>query len=165
MNDKRCGHCGQIKSSGEFYRSPSTRDGLMATCSACNRERANAYHTANREEINARQRLVASGNRGKERAKNRTWAANIKMQALNAYGGPHCACCGETLIEGLSLDHIAGDGAQVRKQNRDLYGKVLYRTLKKLGYPPGYQVLCFTCNFAKSTNSYCPHEDLAIAWG
>lgn len=82
-------------------------------------------------------------------------SAALKLAALNAYGGPVCACCGETLIQGLSIDHIAGDGA---KHRREMSSKMLYGWLKANGYPPGYQVLCMTCNFAKGDGPICPHQ-------
>jgi len=34
----------------------------------------------------------------------------------------------------------------------------MYRWLKKQGYPKGYQVLCFNCNFA-SAWGVCPHQE------
>jgi len=30
--------------------------------------------------------------------------------------------------------------------------------LKKNNFPPGFQVLCANCNFAKRNSRYCPHE-------
>ena len=38
----------------------------------------------------------------------------LRLEALNAYGGPVCARCGST--ERLQLDHVNGDGAQHRLQ-------------------------------------------------
>jgi hypothetical protein len=34
----------------------------------------------------------------------------------------------------------------------------LHRWLKNSGYPPGFQVLCFNCNFAKHRKGQCPHH-------
>lgn len=85
--------------------------------------------------------------------------AALKAEALNAYGGPKCSCCGETLIEALTIDHINGDGAKSRQRAGDK-GAGLYRWLKNNKYPSGYQVLCMTCNFAKGTKDHCPHQDL-----
>lgn len=80
----------------------------------------------------------------------------LKMDAFNAYGGPVCACCGETIPEFLQLDHIENNGAEHRK--RGLMGTALYQLLKAQGYPPGYQVLCANCNFAKGILGFCPHH-------
>lgn len=88
--------------------------------------------------------------------------ARLKLAALNAYGGPKCSCCGETLLEGLSIDHIGGGGAEHR---RELKKTVFYKWLRDNGFPSGYRVLCMTCNFAGRILGYCPHEDGRIAWG
>jgi hypothetical protein len=88
--------------------------------------------------------------------RSRAKTANLKMAAFNAYGGPVCACCGETIPEFLQLDHVENNGAEHRK--RGLMGTALYQLLKSQGYPPGYQVLCANCNFAKGILGYCPHH-------
>jgi hypothetical protein len=76
---------------------------------------------------------------------------------MDAYGG-HCACCGETELVFLSLDHLNDNGAEHRRQLREegINGNGLYRRLRQLDYPSGYQVLCFNCNWAKSHGG-CPH--------
>lgn len=83
----------------------------------------------------------------------------LKLAAFNAYGGPHCACCGETLPAGLTIDHVKGNGNTMRKEQG--YGYAFYRWLKRNNYPPGYQVLCATCNMAKGTGDHCPHRDIS----
>lgn len=80
----------------------------------------------------------------------------LKLDAFDAYGGARCACCGETAIEFLQLDHVHNDGAVDRK--RGLVGGAIYRWLKNHGYPIGFQVLCANCNFAKGLHGYCPHK-------
>ena len=82
----------------------------------------------------------------------------MKLEVLNAYGGPARTCCGETLIEGLTIDHIHGGGAEHKRQG--LSGLSLYKWLKKNGFPGGFQVLCATCNLAKGLGNHCPHQDL-----
>lgn len=80
----------------------------------------------------------------------------LRIETLRAYGGLACVCCGESLLEALQLDHIDNDGAEDRKKNGD--GPRLWRKLKAQGYPPGYQVLCSSCNFAKRYYGVCPHR-------
>lgn len=79
-----------------------------------------------------------------------------KLSVFDAYGGRKCACCGEDHIEFLQLDHVNSNGADDRKQG--LMGTALYRKLKRQGYPPGFQVLCANCNFAKGLYGQCPHQ-------
>ena len=89
----------------------------------------------------------------------------IRQDAFNAYGGPQCACCGTLVDQFLTLDHIDGGGAAHRaklrgdsKRTDGGGGLKLYLHLKRMGYPPGFQVLCMNCNFAKGKYGRCPHE-------
>jgi hypothetical protein len=88
-------------------------------------------------------------------AKGRT----LRLAAMDAYGGPTCACCGEKTIEFLQIDHIDGGG---NKQLRNLKVSTLYQWLKSHKYPPGFQVLCANCNFAKGAYGVCPHQKKPI---
>lgn len=87
----------------------------------------------------------------------------LKLAAYNAYGGAICNCCGDTEYRFLTIDHINNDGAQHRKSIDPKSNKgssAIYKWLKKNGYPPGFQVLCMSCNFGKYTNKgACPHQD------
>lgn len=89
------------------------------------------------------------------------YARNLryKTDCMNAYGGCVCACCSEKNMEFLSLDHIHGGGNQERKQMRKegITGS-MYRYLKSKGYPPGFQILCMNCNWAKGKFKGCPHQ-------
>ena len=82
----------------------------------------------------------------------------VKIEVMSHYGGK-CACCGETEMAFLTIDHVNGDGAAHRREIKAA-GGTLYRWLQKNGYPQGdYQCLCMNCNFAKSKNFWgCPHE-------
>lgn len=87
------------------------------------------------------------------------------LACLVAYGGdpPKCACCGESEVGFLTLDHIAGDGKAHRESallpsGKKASGPNFYRWLAGQGFPPGIQVLCFNCNYAKRTYRACPHQ-------
>ena len=88
----------------------------------------------------------------------------IKLEILNAYGGPFCACCGEYNIIFLTIDHVNNDGWK----ERSIEGKIRYAAysrLKKLGFPndPPLQVLCYNCNNGKRVNrGVCPHKDRTL---
>lgn len=84
----------------------------------------------------------------------------IKYKVLNHYCGnnklgPWCQCCGETIIEFLTIDHIDGKGAEHR---RKLNRHCIYTWLIKNNYPKGFQVLCLNCNFARWAYGKCPHK-------
>ena len=87
----------------------------------------------------------------------------LKAEAYAAYGGATCACCGETEISFLTLDHIANDGARWRKEifrtNKGRGGLSTYAWCKRNGYPPIFQVLCWNCQWGKVLNAgTCPHQ-------
>lgn len=81
----------------------------------------------------------------------------LRLECLNAYGGPICVCCGETELVFLTLDHIANDGAEHRRKIGLRSGAGLYRYLIRNNFPPGLQVLCWNCNEAKRIQGSCPH--------
>jgi len=111
--------------------------------------------------------------KSRERARReaRAWRAKLKREMVDAYGGK-CACCGETQIEFLTIDHVNGNGAEERKAAaagsgtkslRGWAGSPFYDWLRKQGWPQnGYQILCFNCNCAKRQNGECPHKLLAL---
>jgi hypothetical protein len=79
---------------------------------------------------------------------------------MDAYGGV-CACCGTAELKFLTIDHINGGGNQHRKELVATgMGNNFYPWLKDRGYPPGYRVLCFNCNWAVGHyNRICPHQE------
>lgn len=89
-------------------------------------------------------------------------AQKRRLEVLTHYGGnpPKCVCCGEPIIEFLTVDHINGGGEKHRKQIRSKNGKKtnFYRWLIDNNFPEGYQVMCSNCNMAKgrSKTVHCP---------
>ncbi len=69
------------------------------------------------------------------------------------YGGS-CACCGESRLAFLAIDHPNNDGAAHRKSGVDKIGNWLF----KHNYPKGFRVLCHNCNCARGFYGFCPHE-------
>jgi hypothetical protein len=84
----------------------------------------------------------------------KTYVQKVKKATLAYYGGS-CACCGETELAFLTIDHINGGGCKHRKENG--FGS-LYGWLKRNGYPEGFQVLCMNCNLGKYLCGACPHQ-------
>jgi len=86
----------------------------------------------------------------------------LREAALAAYGGPVCACCGETKAVFLCLDHVNGGGNEHRRllgKGRPRSGRPYYKWLRDRGYPPGFQVLCFNCNIGRHLNGgVCPYK-------
>jgi predicted restriction endonuclease len=80
----------------------------------------------------------------------------LRLEVLNHYGA-RCACCGESEIRFLTIDHVNNDGSEHRKTVKT---NAIYRWIKKNGYPRTLQVLCHNCNWGKRVNNgVCPHEE------
>lgn len=83
----------------------------------------------------------------------------LRLDVLSHYGNNgeiKCACCSESHIEFLAIDHVGGSGNKHRR-HVGCWGTSFYYWLRRHGYPDGYQILCHNCNFAKSWGG-CPHE-------
>lgn len=120
-----------------------------------------AYRESNREAIAKRKHE----NWLKTKSKNPFFNSDInrrnRLEALDAYGR-RCACCGETTLAFLTIDHINNDGAEHRRSIvGGGSGSTFIKWLKRNGYPKdNFQVLCFNCNCAKSKTGVCPHESM-----
>lgn len=134
----------------EYYL--KNREKILKRCKKYreeNQDKILEYWKANRERINERVRIFREKRR---------------LACLTHYGGdpPKCACCGESEIKFLMLDHINNDG---NVQRRRLFGENkssgrFYSWLIKNNFPEGYQVLCANCNWGKQMNNgICPHKE------
>jgi hypothetical protein len=77
-----------------------------------------------------------------------------KRTVIDAYGG-RCACCGETELTFLTMDHVNGDGGEHRRQLGSR--TVPHNWYIANGFPPGFQVLCANCHLGKTILGSCPH--------
>lgn len=81
-----------------------------------------------------------------------------RKQLVFAHYGAECACCGEGMLEFLTIDHVDGGGHKHRRTGEiGNGGDAFYRWLVKEGLPAGYQTLCWNCNSAKGIYGACPH--------
>lgn len=78
------------------------------------------------------------------------YRTKVKTEVLIHYGNGKCQCvmCGESRLACLSIDHINGGGNQIRK-GHGRGGTALYISLRREGFPKGYQTLCMNCQFCK----------------
>ena len=126
-----------------------------------------------RPEIKAKRREHEStpeykATRSKTRANKRLKVLQYYSKQLSKSDIPCCNCCGEnSYTEFLALDHIAG-----RKQmdseselvkigySSSMKDRRLINWITENGFPPYFQILCHSCNFAKghSKNNKCPHQ-------
>lgn len=83
--------------------------------------------------------------------------------------GSACACCGESDIRFLNIDHIYGDGAaehkaatggKTKRNSGGGYMSWLHRRIVMEDIVDRYQILCYNCNCARYHNGgVCPHKD------
>jgi len=96
-----------------------------------------------------RDERLAYGHTHKEQtnsaARKRNWA--IKEEAIQHYGG-ECACCHETALEFLAIDHVKGNGNKHRKEIGLDGGVGFYKWLKRNNWPEGFRAMCHNCNMA-----------------
>ena len=88
----------------------------------------------------------------------------LKTECFQHYGNK-CSCCGETILEFLTLEHENGQGNKHRKAlfGHNVGGVHMYRWLKNNNYPEGYIILCMNCNWAQRYNTQCPHKAGGVA--
>ena len=110
----------------------------------------NRYHCVHCKETYAKHRL-----RIFEYSKKRY--KEIRLKVLTHYGGdpPKCSCCGESIYEFLTIDHINNNGSEDKRSR-----SVLFEWLIRNGFPEGYGVLCYNCNCGRehSPDKICPHK-------
>lgn len=90
-------------------------------------------------------------NRGHILQRNREHNLSLKIEVMSHYskGELKCAHCGIDDVFVLTIDHIDGGGTKHKQSLGGSLGKKLYSWLKNSGYPNGFQVLCFNCNYKK----------------
>ncbi len=87
----------------------------------------------------------------------------LAYSALIEHYGSKCACCGETGLKFLTIDHIHNDAAKLlRRSGASAEYKRIWSIAKKTGiWPINLQILCFNCNCGKQRNGgTCPHKDI-----
>lgn len=147
---KRCSNCKKWfpATTTHFFVDKTRWDGLTHRCKRCR--------------VDAHARWVEDQTTTKKvqlKQDIRRYGRQLRQRVLRHYGGmpPRCACCGETIVEFLVIDHIDGQGNLHRKEI-GRYGEGFYYWLKQHDFPTGFQVLCHNCNMARGLYGYCPHE-------
>jgi hypothetical protein len=176
MDQKTCKTCDETKPVAEFaWYAPGKYRSVCRKCySAQQTPKMKTYYAANSERIKVERKAFRAYRKEhglpeqrlkrpedydeKRRATGKARRIRYRAKCFDAYGGSFCACCGESTIEFLTLDHINGDGGALRRSGVENAGERLYRKLELAGYPPGYQVLCMNCNWARRHDGICPHQ-------
>lgn len=148
---KVCQRCKTEKPKSEYHRNRREVDGLAGYCKACMSAATKSWHDRNKDHTTAR-KLANSERRSEQQ---RLMVLSVRREVLTHYGGK-CACCGETELMFLCIDHVNGGGRKHRDEVGG--GNKVYRWLKANAYPEGFQVLCLNCNFTKDLVGGCPHH-------
>ena len=104
-------------------------------------------------------KLYRTRHRERSLANGRRYNRQMKTAIITKYGGA-CACCNESRIEFLSLDHIGGRGAGAAHRRSFKHTRAVYRDV--LNGPTDntkYQILCMNCNTSYGFHGYCPHKE------
>jgi hypothetical protein len=89
------------------------------------------------------------------------WEQKQRRICLTHYGNGklECICCGEKIYQFLTLGHVNDNGQEERRMYNGQLG--IMRRLIKLGFPEGYETVCWNCNLGKRSNKgICPHKAL-----
>ena len=170
---RECKKCHEEKPIKKFEIVNKERGWRRWECKACTKKRVQAWSQISKNRIrnqiskqkhysNNRQKVIERAsnwnkdNKGKHNEHALSYYYRLQNDAIMAYGGYVCACCGETEPLFLTIDHINNDGNKHRKQYQS--GDGLYKWLKQHDYPEGFQILCMNCNHGKRRNNgVCPH--------
>ena len=165
MKTHVCSKCGKEKALKDFSGRWSKRSKkyYYSWCKECAAKWHREYYSKpeNRKKRLERQVKYRKKNREKIKQARLKWYRKMREDVFRAYGGknPKCACCEESEMKFLAIDHINGGGNKDRRENKKQgLGGSFYLWLKRNNYPKGFQVLCHNCNMAKGFYGKCPHE-------
>lgn len=154
----KCSKCKEEKAFTKFYKRKSSykypSQEYGSWCKECIRGKNKKEYWLNRKEILQRMKERHLKNRDHDLRVKKQYYRKIRKEVIEHYGGK-CACCGETFIGFLAIDHINNDGYKHKKQ----FGGSMAITywLRQNKYPKGFQVLCHNCNMAKAFYGGCPN--------
>ena len=81
-----------------------------------------------------------------------------RTKVIQGYGGK-CKCCGESIREFLSIDHVAYRACEEKKKlGRYLTTTEICQKILRENFPDTYQILCYNCNMSLGILGYCPHH-------
>lgn len=142
---RSCASCGK----------PLGRKSAKGLCRACYRRE---YKKTHRKQTLESGRAYYRRNKPAFQAKLQLARQRLRVAMIRALGGK-CACCGETEVKFLCLDHIKSGG---RREYENKGGPIaVWRRAIREGLPQDkYRILCWNCNAALGLLGSCPHSQL-----
>lgn len=123
-------------------------------CATCSSAYSAEWRRRNKDAVNARIRARYALTSKLMKEPTKLYRGRLRAAVLVAYGSK-CACCGESIEQFLTLDHVGGDGASHRKETNN---RSIYKIARDEGFPSRYRLLCWNCNCSRGQYGYCPHE-------
>lgn len=127
--------------------------------------RSKKYYESHLQELKEYKQRYYQENKELFRERQREWSKthkdvrhryymNSREKFFEMYGYL-CKCCGESIKEFLTIEHIHGRDTHKKNSAQVDYNKAVieYR-------PDLYEVLCLNCNHAKGRLGYCPHKEI-----
>lgn len=120
-----------------------------------------AYRKANPELWLARRRASMkrfnAAHRQEIRNENNAKRERLRAQIIEHYGC-RCNCPGCHVVHAvlLTADHVNGDGAAYRRIKKSRSTRDFYARIVRNNFPNDIQLLCGSCNLAKSNKKACP---------
>lgn len=185
---KACSKCGVTKEVSEFYFSNRAKGYLRANCKKCADKQTKAWSDANParrkniDQVSAKKHAEARASYRKSyKEENWQYFKDYRINNLEkcrAYArksqdkirlatkakvfehyGMQCACCGESTLMFLTIDHINNNGAEHRRKLKSAGGSSFFSWIVRNNFPDGFQTLCRNCNWGKHANhGICPHQ-------
>jgi len=156
-SNKICSKCGELKPLSEFYKHPTIENAFRGQCKKCMYDYYEKYRLETGKQSDLFKKCYYENVRRYQDV-NHARKTRKRLRVLKHYGGdpPKCVCCGETIVDFLTIDHIDGDGAEKRRNGQR--GQIANWIIKH-NFPEGFQVLCYNCNWGKYINGgTCPHK-------
>lgn len=149
VTEKQCRGCKTVKARSRFRTTPSGRPGWY--CDECEPRLLRGKK--------ARNRAWAEANPEHRAAYTRRYNQRLRLEVLTHYG-LQCACCGESNLGFLTIEHKEG----VPDSHRSASGKrrsgaALWLQIKREGFPDHLETLCWNCNMGRALYGRCPHEE------
>lgn len=132
------------------------RPGLLSCIKCANKIYERSQKPENKEKERLRTIRRYKENPQKHMQISRNYINKLKEEIFNLYGNK-CECCGETIKEFLTIDHIKGGGGKHRKEYHQAN---LYKLIIQENDKTKYRTLCMNCNWGArfSPTNTCPHK-------
>ena len=153
---KKCSQCGEAKrlTVENFSIKESLKTGFASACKACISGNNKKYRE--RPDVKERRAIMKRTYRTERGGdvKAKQWQDAKRLVVLTHYGNGFvkCACCGETEIKFLAIDHIGGGGRKLLREEIETPSSLI-----KDGLPNGRRILCHNCNCSAGHWGVCAH--------